>query len=99
MEEHDNHSHDQQYDPSAMQTDSELNTILAGMPTPVSNDIHATDQSSFMSPLQVDQQGYDGLDGHAFTSNRNDEVCPITQKLISRCSLRLYFLRRLLRWI
>ena len=70
-----NHSHNQQYDPSAMQTDSDLNAILARMPTPVSNDIRATDhQNSYMSPLQVDQQGFDRYD-NSFPSHRNEEVC------------------------
>jgi hypothetical protein len=57
-----------------MQTDPDLNTILARMPTPVSNDIRATtEQHAFMSPLQVDQQGYDQLDSVSF-GQQNEEV-------------------------
>jgi hypothetical protein len=76
MDDQHDHTRSQQYDPSAMQTDSDLHTILAGMPTPVSNNIRATDQHAFMSPLQVDQQGFDRVDGVSFTTHRNDDVYP-----------------------
>lgn len=65
----------QHYEPSPMQTDSnDLNNILAQMPTPVSNDIRASTSNAFMSPLQVDQQGYDRINGVQYQSHGNDEV-------------------------
>ena len=70
-----NGTRDQQYDKSSMQTDSdELNTILRQMPTPVSNDIRASETNSFMSPLQVDQQNYDRMNGVQFSTHGNDDV-------------------------
>jgi hypothetical protein len=73
----DNTNHrSQQYEPSPMQTDSsDLNNILAQMPTPVSNNIRASSETnSFMSPLQVDQPGYDRLTGVQYPPQGNDDV-------------------------
>jgi len=70
-----NHSNNQPYGSNSMQTDSnELNTILAQMPTPVSNDIRASETNTFMSPLQVDQQSYDRMNGVQFSTHGNGEV-------------------------
>lgn len=73
----DNNTQNQQYEPTPMQTDNnDLNNILAQMPTPVSNNIHASsDTNSFMSPLQVDRQSYDRLNGARYPHRGNDEVC------------------------
>lgn len=73
----DNTNHrNQQYEPTPMQTDSgDLNNILAQMPTPVSNNIRASSETnSFMSPLQVDQHGYDRLTGVQYPPQGNDDV-------------------------
>jgi|SRR5579859_5038268 len=65
----------QHYEPSPMMTDSnDLNNILGQMPTPVSNDLRASTSNSFMSPLEVDQQGYDRMNGVPYQSHGNDEV-------------------------
>jgi hypothetical protein len=67
----------QRYEPSPMLADNnELNNMLAQMPTPVSNDIRAstTSANAFMSPLQVDQPGYDRMNGISFQPHGNEEV-------------------------
>lgn len=75
MNDNTNNIPNQHYEPSPMQTDSnDLNNILAQMPTPVSNDIRASTSSTFMSPLQVDQQGYNRMDGVPYQSHGSDEV-------------------------
>jgi hypothetical protein len=71
MDDNTNNIPNQHYEPSPMQTDNDLNNILAQMPTPVSNDIRASTSNAFMSPLQVDQHGYDRI---AYSSHGNDEV-------------------------
>jgi hypothetical protein len=64
-----------QYDGSTMHPDpNELNNMLSQMPTPVSNDIRASQTSSLMSPLQVDQQNYERMNGVQFSTHSNDEV-------------------------
>lgn len=77
MNDNNNNVQNQQYEPTPMQTDNnELNNILAQMPTPVSNNIRASsDANTFMSPLQVDQQGYDRLNGVRYSHRGNEEVC------------------------
>jgi hypothetical protein len=73
----DNNIPNQHYEPSPMLTDNnDLNNILAQMPTPVSNDIRAatTSANAFMSPLQVDQPGYDRMSGVSYQSHGNEEV-------------------------
>jgi hypothetical protein len=70
-------SQNQNYDSSGMQNEShDLNNILAQMPTPVSNNIRASETNSFMSPLEVGQQGYDNrMNGVQYGhSQGNDEV-------------------------
>lgn len=75
MDDNTNNIPNQHYEPSPMHTDSnDLNNILAQMPTPVSNDIRASTSNAFMSPLQVDQQGYDHINGVQYQSHGNDEV-------------------------
>ena len=77
MDDNTNNIPNQHYEPSPMQTDSnDLNNILAQMPTPVSNDIRASTSNAFMSPLQVDHQGYDRMNGLPYQSHGNDEVAP-----------------------
>lgn len=96
-----NHGNNQPYGSNSMQTDSnDLNTILAQMPTPVSNDIRASETNTFMSPLQVDQQSYDRMNGVQFSTHGNDEVYtsfPIIAYVL-RCSLRPFFLLLSLPW-
>lgn len=75
MDDNTSNNPNQHYEPSPMQTDSnDLNNILAQMPTPVSNDIRASTSNAFMSPLQVDQQGYERINGVQYQSHGNDEV-------------------------
>jgi hypothetical protein len=71
-----NHHH-QHYETSPMQTDNaDINNMLAQMPTPISNNLRANpDGSSFMSPLQVDQQGpYERMNGVAYAHQDGQEV-------------------------
>lgn len=76
MAENNNVQNHQQYESTQMHTDSgDLNNILAQIPTPVSNNIRVTsDTNTFMSPLQVDQQGYDRMNGVQYPTRGNDEV-------------------------
>lgn len=71
-----NNIQNQRYEPSSMQTDNnDLNNILAQMPTPVSNNIRASsDANAFMSPLHVDEQNYDRLNGTRYPRRGNEEV-------------------------
>ena len=92
-----NNVQNHQYEASPMQTDNnELNNILAQMPTPVSNNIRASsDANTFMSPLQVDQQGYDRLNGVRYSHHGNEEVCHRASTramadISRRCSLHLF---------
>jgi hypothetical protein len=101
-----NNVQNQQYEASPMQTDNnDLNNILAQMPTPVSNNIRASsDANSFMSPLQVDQQGYERLNGVRYSHQGNEEVCQrISNRTIAdvscRCSLHLFCLPLSLPWM
>jgi hypothetical protein len=76
MDDNTNNIPNQHYEPSPMQTDpNDLNNILAQMPTPVSNDIRASASNAFMSPLEVDQHGYDRMNGVPYQSHGNEEVC------------------------
>jgi hypothetical protein len=84
-----NHHH-QHYDTSAMQTDNaDINNILAQMPTPISNNMRANpDGSSFMSPLQVDQQGpYERMNGVAYAHQEGQEVPYLLSPHATRRSL------------
>ena len=101
-----NNVQNQQYEASPMQTDNnDLNNILAQMPTPVSNNIHASsDANAFMSPLQVDQQGYDRLNGVRYSHQGNEEVCQrVSNKTMAdvscRCSSHLFSLPLSLPWM
>jgi hypothetical protein len=70
-----NHHH-QHYDTSPMQTDNpDINNILAQMPTPISNNMRANPDGSYMSPLQVDQQGpYERMNGVTYAHQEGQEV-------------------------
>ena len=100
-----NNVQNQQYEASPMQTDNnDLSNILAQMPTPVSNNLHASsDANTFMSPLQVDQQGYDRLNGVRYSHQGNEEVCQkvtrTTADVSCRCSLHLFSLPLSLPWM
>ena len=75
-----NNNQPQHYEPSAMQTDTnDMNNILAQMPTPVSNNIRASSETNtFMSPLQVDQQGgYDRANGVQYPTQSSEDVWPV----------------------
>ena len=71
-----NNAQNQQYEPTPMQTDNANMNILAHMPTPVSNNISASsDANTFVSPLQVDQPGYDRLNAVRYSHRGNEDVC------------------------
>jgi hypothetical protein len=70
------------YEGTPMQTDNSDIDMMAQMPTPVSNNIRAApDGSTFMSPLQVDQQGaYDRMNGVAYAhQSGSEETVPQTR--------------------
>ena len=98
-------SQTQRYQPSPVQADnSDFNNILAHMPTPGSNDVRASsDANTFMSPLQVDQAGFDRLNALRYPHHGNEEVCHIGEKprlmILSRCSSHLCYLPRSRPWM
>jgi hypothetical protein len=75
MNENTNHPQNQNYEHQQMRNDStDLNNMLAQMPTPVSNNIRASEANTFMSPLQVDQQSYERMNGVQYPTQGNEEV-------------------------
>ena len=74
---------DQPYEASPMQTDPrELNNTLVQVPTPASNDLRASATNTFISPLQVDQSNWGGINSVDFPSNGNEEVNPSRRPLV-----------------
>ena len=88
----------QSFDPVPIQTTSQdLNNVLAQIPTPVSNNIRASETNAFMSPLEVGQQGYDRMNGvqYSHPPQGNEDVYLLAKKSLikNRCILLRFCLR------